>query len=87
MKYSKHARKRKGQRGIQDWMVELAQDFGTVSGDRTVLGRRELVGLLADVDQFRAGLLKILDKGGVGVVAKGDDVVTAYNVTKKRRDD
>ena len=87
MKYSKHARKRKGQRGIQEWMVELAQDHGKVDGDHAVLGRQEIVGLLADVDRFRAGLLKVLDKGGIGVVTKGDTVVTTYNVNKRRRHD
>ena len=87
MKYSKHARKRKGQRGIQDWMVELAQNHGTVDGDHAVLGRQEIKGLLADVDRFRVGLLKVLDKGGIGVVSKGNTVVTTYNVTKRRRHD
>lgn len=87
MKFSKHARIRMGQRGIPGKMIELARRHGRVEGDQWVLDRREALAVLNEVDAERAALLKVIDKGGVVVVEEDNTVVTAFNITERRRHD
>lgn len=74
-KTTKHIEKRMAQRGISKAMIELVLNYGEESGDKVVLGRRSAQRLLED---FRT-LIKIIDKGGVTVVAQGEALITAYN--------
>jgi hypothetical protein len=75
MHKTKHIEKRMAQRGISKAMIELVLNYGEESGDKVVLGRRKAKRLLED---FRT-LIKIIDKGGVTVVAQGEALITAYN--------
>lgn len=75
MHKTKHIEKRMAQRGISNAMIDLTLNYGEESGDKVILGRRSAKRLLEDVRT----LLKIIDKGGVAVVAQGDSLITAYN--------
>lgn len=88
MKISKHARQRMCQRGISDRLMCLALQHGRPeAGDRLVLDRKEALRLLQQVDEERSALMKVIDKGGIVVVDSGNTVVTAYNITRKQRND
>lgn len=87
MKFSKHARIRMGQRGIPGRMIDLARKHGRIEGDQWVLDLREAKAVLDSLTAERAALLKIIDKGGVVVVEEGQTIVTAYNITERRRND
>jgi hypothetical protein len=75
MHKTKHFEKRLGQRGISKAMIELVLNYGKDAGDKVVLDRRSAQKLIED---FRT-LMKIVDKGGVTVVAQGEALITAYN--------
>jgi hypothetical protein len=68
-------------------MIELARKHGRIEGDQWVLDIREAKAALDQVMVERAALLKVIDKGGVVVVEEDDTVVTAYNITERRRYD
>lgn len=72
---TKHFGRRMAQRGISGAMVELVLNYGEESGDKVILGRKSAKRLLED---FRT-LQKIVDKGGVAVVAQGNSLITIYN--------
>ena len=87
MKFTKHARIRMGQRGIPCSMVEFVREYGQVQGDAVVLDRKGAKALLDELDLMRKQAIKVLDKGGVGIVEQGHSVITTYNVTGRRRYD
>jgi hypothetical protein len=70
-----HFQQRMNQRGIDQAMVDLVLGYGEANGDKIVLNRRR-AGRLASAAR---SLMKILDKGGVVVVAAGDTQLTTYN--------
>jgi len=76
---TKHMQKRMSQRGITGEMVELALQFGIVSGDRTALSRDDLEALLHQLRRAQRITLKLLDKGGIVVVEAGGSLITTYN--------
>ena len=75
MKRSRHFSKRMAQRGISQHMVELVVQYGEMHGDKIILSRKASARLM----QAARTLGKILDKGGVVVVASGDVQLTTYN--------
>lgn len=79
MRHTNHIRQRMSQRGISQRMVELVMTYGTLEQDKFVLKHREAQRLVADFQDALRDLKKILDKGGVTVVAEGDALITAYN--------
>ena len=77
-----HVNQRVRQRGITKRMIELTLEFGEVQADKIRLGSRRIKKLLKHhkVSQdIKRDLLKILDKGGLVVVASGSALITAYN--------
>jgi len=77
-----HINQRVRQRGITKRMIELTLEFGEVQADKIRLGSRRIKKLLKQhkVSQdIKRDLLKILDKGGLVVVASGSALITAYN--------
>ncbi len=74
-----HINKRVRQRGITNRMVELTLEFGEVHADKIRLGTRRIKKLLRTHKELKGDLLKILDKGGLIVVASGASLITAYN--------
>lgn len=87
MKYttSKHAKARQSQRGISSSMVDYVFANGIETNDKFILDRNEVLLLLAAIGEEKRLLMKILDKGGVVVVAKGDTVITTYNRAPRYR--
>ena len=80
MKHTNHMQSRMNQRGISQDMVELAFQLGDTDHDnRTVLGRKAALKRLLDLQRETRVLKKILDKGGIVVVAEKDALITTYN--------
>jgi hypothetical protein len=77
-----HMNQRTRQRGITNRMVELTLVFGEVQKDKIRLGARRIKKLLKThkiSQDLKKDLLKILDKGGLVVVASGTALITAYH--------
>lgn len=83
MHATNHAKKRMAQRGIRLDMVEYVLNNGTPDHDRIIMGRKEALRLLEALQEEQRLLKKILDKGGVVVVADGDAVITTYNCQRR----
>ena len=79
MQHTRHIKQRMSQRGISKEMVNLVIAHGVIQGDKYVVGRKEALQLIRELDNERRVLTKILDKGGVEVVTEGDALITAYN--------
>lgn len=79
-----HAEVRINQRGITKEIIKLALDYGRIEKDRIILGKRDATKLLNKYKKSKEikKLLKIIDKGGVGVVVSNNFIITAYNVYK-----
>ena len=79
MHRTRHFEKRQSQRGVSRKMVELAYALGSEAGEnKIVVGRREAAERLAQLEEERRLLLKIMDKGGLTVVADGSALITTY---------
>lgn len=78
-----HAQERMAQRGISRDMVEYVLANGTPEHDRVIMGRKEALRMLEVLHDEQRLLKKILDKGGVVVVADGNAVITTYNCQGK----
>ncbi len=77
-----HINQRVRQRGITKRMIELTLEFGEVQADKIRLGSRRIKKILKKQKisgELKRDLLKILDKGGLIVVASGTSLITAYN--------
>ena len=74
-----HMQQRMSQRGIKRDMVHAVLNYGRPENDRYVLTRQEIQELLASLQHEERVLKKMLDKGGVAVVAVGDTLITTYN--------
>jgi len=77
-----HINQRVRQRGITKRMIELTLEFGEVQADKIRLGSRRIKKILKNrklSQDLKHDLLKILDKGGLIVVASGSALITAYN--------
>lgn len=79
MKQTKHIRQRMSQRGVTREMVDLVIEYGETEQDKHVMGRREALHRLDLINREARVLKKILDKGGVVVVAEGNALITTYN--------
>lgn len=74
-----HAHQRMSQRGITKDMVALVLDYGKISHDKATIGRKDAQELLARMQREMRTLKKILDKGGLVVIADNESVITTYN--------
>lgn len=84
MRDTQHVQQRMSQRGINRDMIDLALDHGSVEQDKFILGQKEASALLTDLERKVRMLKKIVDKGGIVVVAEGQSLITAYNCTRCR---
>ena len=80
MRTTLHAATRMTQRGISSRLIEFALRHGRIDGDKRILDRNESLRLLEDLNEELRLVKRVLDKGGITVVAKGDAVITTYNV-------
>jgi hypothetical protein len=83
-KTSKHAAARQAQRGISTTMIDYVLTNGQLEKDKYVLGKKEILDILTSIEDEKRLLMKLLDKGGVVVVAEGETVITTYNRTSHR---
>lgn len=74
-----HAQERMAQRGISRDMVEYVLTNGTPEKDRIIIGRKNALRILESLQEEQRLLMKIVDKGGVVVVADGNAFITTYN--------
>ena len=81
MKRTKYFAQRMTQRGVSQAMVDLVMAYGDQDGDSVILSRKASAGLM----QAARTLGKILDKGGVVVVASGQAQLTTYNFEGRGR--
>lgn len=79
MKTTLHAQQRMSQRGVNREMVELVLNYGRLEQDKFILGRKEAQNLLDSFQRMERQLKKVMDKGGVVVVAKDNALITTYN--------
>jgi len=78
-----YAQVRMSQRGISRAMVDYVMEHGKPEQDRVILGRKDALSLLESLQDQQRILKKILDKGGVVVVATGDRLITTYNSQRR----
>jgi hypothetical protein len=84
MHTTKHIQQRMSQRGVSREMVDYVLNHGTPEDSKYVLGRKEALKQLEELKSQERLLKKILDKGGVVVVAENDALITTYNCEKRR---
>lgn len=84
MHATRHIQQRMSQRGVSQDMVELVLTHGTPEQDKYVMGRKEALGRLETLRREERLLKKVLDKGGVVVVAEGGSLITTYNCDGRR---
>jgi Domain of unknown function (DUF4258) len=85
MRLTDHIQQRMSQRGVSREMVDLVMTHGTLEQDKYILGRREALQLLDSFQRQTRVVKKILDKGGVTVVAEDGALITTYNCTGHSR--
>ncbi len=83
MQQTRHIKQRMSQRGISQDMVNLVLTHGVIEGDKYVVGRKEALARLRELDNERRLVIKILDKGGVEVVTENNQLITTYNRNSK----
>ncbi len=74
-----HVQERMAKRGISRDMVNYVLTNGKPDRDKIIMGKKEALRILEALQEEQRLLKKILDKGGVVVVADGDTVITTYN--------
>lgn len=79
MYQTKHIQQRMSQRGITKDLVNYVLCNGVLKQDKHVIGKKEALKQLEELEVQRKILTKIIDKGGVVVVADGNAMITAYN--------
>lgn len=84
MQTTRHIQQRMSQRGVSRDMVEFVLAHGIPEQDKYILGRKEVISLLESNQREAQLLKKLLDKGGVVVVAEGDALITTYNCERRR---
>ena len=84
MQTTNHCQERMSQRGVSRDMMNFVLNHGTLDKDKYILGRKEALSLLETLQSEERLLKKILDKGGVVVVASGDALITTYNCQRRR---
>lgn len=90
MAKTRHIQTRMNQRGIDNKLLELATEFGTVQerGDveKVVLSRKSIDATLRSLDKIRGKLVKARDKGGIVLVTSDDGTeITTYRLDSYNR--
>lgn len=75
-----HCKVRQAQRGISPSMVDYVLLHGVAcASDRIILGKKEALKRLIELEAEKRMLIKITDKGGVVVIQEGEALITTYN--------
>lgn len=73
------------QRGVNRDMIDLVLTHGVIDQDKYILGKRDALDLLDSFQRQMRVLKKIVDKGGIIVVAEDGALVTTYKCTGNSR--
>jgi hypothetical protein len=84
MKTTLHFQQRMNQRGISKDMIEVVLEHGISANDQYILDRDHAQKVLDEVRRQERLLLKVIDKGGVVVVAADGHLITTYNCSGRR---
>lgn len=83
---TKHSNKRMKQRGITKDMIDFTIHFGEIDGDKYFTNQKNITNDISMIDlqimqlkRLRKTALKVLDKGGVTVVADNGNIISTYN--------
>jgi len=79
MHMTQHFSQRMSLRGITKDIVDLVLAHGEQEGDKAILSRKNAMRLLEALQHKERLVKKIIDKGGLVVVADGDALITTYN--------
>jgi len=82
---TEHLVSRMNQRGIPGKLLNLVIEFGEQKQDKIILDRKLTLKIIQEIDQMRKDLIKIVDKGGVVLVAVDNVMITTYNRDSYRR--
>ena len=85
MDKTNHCKQRMSQRGINGKMLDLVLKFGESCGDKLILNKKLVLKYIKEIDEIRADLMKVLDKGGVTAVAEDNAILTVYNTNSFKR--
>lgn len=85
MQATKHIGERMSQRGVTRNMVDIVLGHGATIQDKHVLGRRDALKLLERMRHEARIVQKVVDKGGVIVVAEADMLITTFNCNESSR--
>lgn len=85
MKATNHFTARMSQRGLPKQLIDIVLSFGKNNGDKIILNRKDSQTALNELDRIRKGMMKIIDKGGVTVVAVDDKLITTYNTNSYKK--
>lgn len=80
MKFTKHVHDRMNKRGITKDMIDFVLNFGEVNGDSWYVNRKELQKLIRNLEYEMKIAKKLLDKGGIVVVAESETILTTYDI-------
>jgi hypothetical protein len=69
------------QRGIREELVGIAVQFGYEHEDgKVILNRKGTQQLLEEIERIKRAAQKIMEVGGLCVVAQGDSMITTYRL-------
>ncbi len=58
MSNTRHIQQRMSQRGIKQSMIDMVLNFGIPNGDRVILNRKGLDGILVEIEKLKKSALK-----------------------------
>lgn len=79
MQKTKHINKRMSQRGITQGMIDFTLNFGEITNDKWFTNKKTLQKSIKQLEQQIKMAKRLLDKGGIVVVAADDALLTAYD--------
>lgn len=79
MQKTKHINKRMSQRGITQDMIDFTLNFGEITNDKWFTNKKTLQKSIKQLEQQIKMAKRLLDKGGIVVVAADDALLTAYD--------
>ncbi len=83
MRKTKHIQARMTQRGIREELVQLAVQFGYEHHDgKVILNRKGAERLVQELERIKRTARKIMESGGLCVVAQGDALITTYRLER-----
>ncbi len=80
MSKTKHIRTRMSQRGISDYILDIAIKFGFRSGDKVYLPKKSAEFLIASLRNEIKKIERIKNKDGIVLIEQNDVKITTYGM-------